>query len=86
MEHNPCSPEIRENCRVFQAVGECFEDLHHDYWPRRDYKTKVEKEFRGLQINERMICRALHNTIHATQMPPIKPTRDQMLGVIDEQK
>lgn len=86
MESFPCSPEDRENCRVFEREGECYEDVHHEYWPERDYKTKVERQFRALEINKVFICRALHNEIHARRRRSEKPPRKEMLRAIQEEK
>lgn len=61
-------------------------DVHHFYYPRKDYKTKTEKEFRNLPENKGYVCRCLHNFIHATQEPPVKPTLDFMLDAINRYK
>lgn len=86
MEFVPCPPEMREQCRVSEAIGYCFEDVHHDFFPSCNYKTSVEKQFRELEVNKVVICRAIHNTIHSTQRSVEKPTRDKMLGAIHEEK
>lgn len=85
-EFIPCPPDIFEQCRVFEKEGECYEDVHHDYYPHPDYKTPVEREFRGLEINQKFMCRALHNAIHAQRTPPEKPPRKEMLEVIHKEK
>jgi hypothetical protein len=82
MEGVGCSPEMIERCRVFRVEGRCYEDTHHGYWPERDYKSDVEKEFVRLAINQTVMCRALHQEEHV-KPPPVKPTRDQMLEVIN---
>lgn len=84
MEYVPCPPERRENCQVFEAQGECYEDIHHEYWPRRAYRDRVAKKFVRLAINQTVMCRAIHQDIHA-EAPPQKPTRDEMLEAINEQ-
>lgn len=84
MEKFPCSPEDRENCRVFEREGECYEDVHHKYWPKSRYKTKVEREFRGLDENKILACRALHNEIHARRKQSDKPPRSEMIRAISE--
>ena len=65
--------------------GRCRQDIHHEYWPKADYKTSVEKEFRELEINKEFICRALHNAIHARNRQSDKPSRATMLGAIHDQ-
>ena len=59
-----------------------FEDLHHFYYPKADYKTKTEKQFRELPENKGYLCRCLHNFIHSTQEPPEKPTLEFMREAI----
>ena len=75
-----------QNCRVFEAEGECYQDVHHEYWPRSEYRTPVERQFRGLEVNQQFICRALHNAIHAEKRRSGKPPRKEMLRVIQEEK
>ncbi len=72
----------RENVDCPLYFEGCFTDLHHLYFPRRDYKTNVEKQFRNLPENKEQLCRAEHNERHATEPPPLKPSRDEMLGAI----
>lgn len=83
-ENIPCPDGMYENCPVFDSEGECYQDEHHDYWPRRDFVRKIEKRFRNLPENKVFICRALHNAIHATTPPPEKPTREEMINALDE--
>lgn len=85
-ESVPCPPELFENCRVFEEEGECYQDRHHKFWPRPDYTTAVERTFRGLEVNQLFICRALHNAIHATEAAPQKPTRKKMLDAINNER
>lgn len=85
-EHAPCPAESLGQCPVFEAEGECYEDTHHEYWPRSEYRTKVEREFRGLEVNQIEICRWLHNQIHAERRRSGKPSRKEMLNVIQEEK
>lgn len=79
MERFPCDPE--RECRLRETIG-CFEDVHHKKWPRRDYRTPVEKEYRELEDNKELSCRDRHNEIHATQRPPEKPSREEMLASV----
>lgn len=77
MENVPCQPD--EGCRYYP---DCFEDVDHLYWPRRNYKTQVEKQFRELDENKTLVCRALHEERHATERPPQKPPREVMIQAI----
>jgi len=55
---------------------------HHLIHPKRHYKTPVEKRFRndsGLIIP---MVHLGHRELHAEVRPPLKLTRDQMLGAI----
>lgn len=76
MEPVPCTPT--EECRYYP----CFTDTHHLYYPRRRYKTQVEREFRNLPENKVEMCRAAHTELHATEQIPKKPGRDEMLQAI----
>jgi len=59
-----------------------FKDTHHRYYPRRAYKTPLEKAFRNLPCHREVIWRSVHEEIHATQPIPEKPSRDEMLAVL----
>lgn len=74
-------PELNSECR-YAGTPECRLTVHHQYWPRRDYKKPVEKQFRELAVNKEMLPRCDHDELHATTRPPEKPTRDEMLVVI----
>lgn len=67
-----CQPTT--DCPYF---GSCHEDTHHEYWPKRDYQTKVEKVFRTIHKVE--LCRRVHEELHATQLPPEKPEYEVMV-------
>jgi hypothetical protein len=82
MERLPCNPDIE--CK-YREAGECKQDTHHLYWPRRNYIDPVAKKFRELVINKVVVCRQIHDDIHATQKPPKKPNRNQMLEALNEQ-
>ena len=56
---------------------------HHVFWPRKDYKTKVEKNFRqhyGLVVPTPIIN---HNILHSRVSSPDKPGRVQMLDCME---
>lgn len=72
-------PNPRPDCRYAQEG--CFSDTHHIFYPRRDYRTPVEKAFRLLPENKVELCRVEHEEIHAA-LAPEKPPREVMLGAI----
>lgn len=85
MEREPCPPDMQNHCPVFYQEGECYEDRHHKYWPAPDYRTRNERAFRELEVNKIMVCRWLHNTIHALALPPEKPEVSFMNKAIKEE-
>lgn len=58
-------------------------DTHHLFYPRRAYRSGVEKRFRRLAINVVEMCVNDHRELHATQEPPVKPSRDEMLEALN---
>lgn len=82
----PCQFADTEACPVFVAEGECYEDSHHLYYPRNEYKTPREKRFRKLGCNVVDMCRHLHNIEHAVWIRTPKPAPDFMDAVIQEEK
>lgn len=83
MERRPCQNRNSEGCPVYQATGHCFEDVHHLYYPRRSYQSGVSRDFRELDENKIIMCRAEHNEKHATERPPLKPGLDFMKNAIN---
>lgn len=79
MERLPCDPD--RECKY----DECREDIHHLYWPRKRYSDKVSRAFRNLAVNKVVICREAHDDIHASQLPPKKPSRNEMLEALNVQ-
>lgn len=73
--------DIRPDCK-YVGTEQCLLTIHHEFYPRRDYRTKIEKQFRELVINKTMLPRCEHDNLHATQTPPEKPSRDEMLVAI----
>jgi DNA-directed RNA polymerase subunit K/omega len=86
MERIPCDPSIRgtESCRNFITEGKCREDIHHLFFPRRDYTDALGRAFRELDENKVQTCRNEHNETHATTEPPERPSRYDMAAQIQE--
>lgn len=78
MERKPCVPSW--DCPYLDKG--CFEDIDHKYFPKRAYKTEVEREFRELDENKTKVCRRLHDQRHATERIPEKPDLDFMKRAI----
>ena len=78
MSRGECPPEQMEVCPLTIH----FKDVHHLYFPRRDYNNRVEKEYRELPPHKVEMCRNEHNELHATEQPPTKPPRSEMLRAI----
>lgn len=70
--------EQRPNC----PYRTCYSDTHHLFYPRSEYRTKLEKDFRNLDENKVVICRFEHDQIHASLEVPEKPTREVMVQII----
>jgi hypothetical protein len=80
-EYFPCNPEIP--CR-YREEDECFEDIHHEAYPKSEYRTALEKRFRNHVMNKVLTCRALHDDEHAQNLPPRKATPKEMQSLMDE--
>ena len=81
MSRGEC-PEPRPDCPYAGLRGGCFSDEHHLFFPEVDYRDIMGSEFRELAENKEYICRWDHDEIHATEMPPKRPPREQILGAI----
>lgn len=84
MERIPCANQ--DSCRWQALEMGCHEDVHHQFWPRRHYKTSTEKRFRELPENKVLICRNLHDEEHALFEPPTKPDFTIMKLALEEEK
>lgn len=73
MEKVLCNPS--PDCKYFPG---CHGDIHHKWFPRKDYRTSLEKQFRQDSRNKVLSCRRLHDEEHAGNPPP-KPDREFML-------
>lgn len=80
MDNIPCSTQ--EQCRLKNSKLGCRVDIHHLFYPARDYAKGVDKEFRELDENKVVMCRALHEDIHYLEDAPDKPTRTEMLQAL----
>lgn len=79
-ERIPCSPDIP--CK-YREEDECFEDIHHEAYPKSAYRTALEKKFRNHVMNKVLICRAIHDEEHAQGLPPRKPTAEEIRRILD---
>lgn len=84
MEKLPCSNQ--DSCPLRDTEKGCFEDVHHLYFPRRDYRKPIERAFRELDENKVVMCREWHNTDHAVFEAPDKPDLEIMKMAIAEEK
>lgn len=77
----PCNPEIP--CK-YRVEDECFEDIHHEAYPKPEYRTKLEKKFRNHVMNKVLICRAMHDEEHAQMLPPKKGSPEEMKKLMED--
>ena len=61
-------------------------DRHHLYWPRRNYTSSLERLFRGLPCNIRVMLVQEHRLLHITTPPPVKPTATAMRNAIRQHR
>lgn len=80
-EYIPCSPNIP--CK-YREEDECFEDLHHEAYPKSDYRTGLEKRFRNHVMNKVIMCRAMHDEEHAQRLIPKKGTPAEMRQLMED--
>jgi hypothetical protein len=59
----------------------CKLTLHHLFFPKSDYSTPLEKEFRSLPENITLVCRGLHDKLD--EKPPPKPSVTKMRQAVD---
>ncbi len=76
-------PNASPECKYSGSKHGCRTNIHHEYYPKRDYTTPIEKEFRELEENKTPMCMAEHDQIHRDFGPPDKPSRDEMLLAIN---
>lgn len=75
MERVPCEPNPR--CKFYKRDG-CYQNLHHLFYPRRNYTTSLEKQFRADPRNILRMCRREHEQLHYRENPPEKPSIQEM--------
>lgn len=68
-------------CPIHGADGCTEKNRHHLWWPRKSYKSQLEKEFRRLHIV--WMCVEAHKLLHATTKPPKKPSAREMRAAIE---
>lgn len=83
MESVPCNPDTE--CKYRDTERGCYQDVDHYYHPAYKYRDSVSKAFRELVIHKTLTCRQLHDNRHASEAPPPKPKRSEMLRIINEQ-
>lgn len=85
-EDVPCPFLNTDQCPVYLQEGECYQDVHHLWYPANEYKTKIEKTFRRLGSQTVQMCRYLHNTEHAIWIRTKKPTVSFMREAITQEQ
>jgi len=58
-------------------------NVHHIWWERRDYTSKLDKAFRNATENKIAVPMRNHKHLHAMLLPPPKPSRQQMFDLLD---
>lgn len=76
-------PGASEDCKYWESKHGCRQNIHHLYYPKNQYTTPVEREFRELPENKERMCMAEHDELHRTERPPQKPDREEMLLAIN---
>lgn len=75
-----CS-NVAFNC-PYKGKKTCILTRHHVYWPAREYTSELEDTFRNLPENIHTESRCDHDEIHRNELPPHKPTTEQMIRAI----
>lgn len=65
---------------ITEQEGKDFIDSHHAFWPRCDYVTGLQKQFRKVFVLP--INRGIHDAIHCELPPPVMPNRATMMGYL----
>lgn len=80
MSMHPC-PNKHEGCPLYNSASGCYADLHHQYWPKSEYRTDLEKRFRNAFVE--LMCRSEHNEIHHHRKPE-KPSVYEMRQILED--
>lgn len=80
----PRASREREGCPFMNSPEGCKSNTHHLFWPRRIYKTALEREFRELPENKVQMCKWEHLDLHEFTFPPQKPNHRDMIKAIME--
>jgi len=59
-------------------------NIHHIFFPARDYKSGISKIFRSLKCNTVELDVETHRLLHAMSEPPRKPSVENMAIVIQK--
>jgi hypothetical protein len=78
-----CPRENTPGCPYMERGG-CASNEHHRLWPRRRYKSQLEKQFRDLPENKEQLCRWEHDLLHEFELPPEKPSLETMLVALSQ--
>lgn len=78
MSRGEC-PNPQPDCKY---AGDCFSDVHHLMYPRKDYIRQPYKDFRELPENKERLCRREHDEIHATELPPERPPIEVVIAAL----
>lgn len=57
--------------------------VHHLYWPKRDYRSDLERRFRALPWHKVEMPVEAHELLHRLAAPPRKPSLEEMLAVVE---
>lgn len=74
-------PNPRIDCKYFGTIA-CILTRHHEKYPKSAYPTKVEKAYRNLPENIKLLPNCDHERLHHETLPPEKPTLDVMRQAI----
>lgn len=74
-------PDPRPDC-FYADTALCGLSRHHRFWPRDDYRTKLERAFRNHPGNIDLLPNCQHRELHLTTKPPEKPPGSQMAAFL----
>jgi hypothetical protein len=77
-----CPSPNKSGCPYADSKRGCVSNQHHAYWPRRAYRTAVERAFRELSENKEQLCVFEHDLLHELEEPPAKPSVEHMVQAI----